>query len=98
MIKPAGCERGSKPVVVATAADFFSDGEKGMLLLGMLLKACDISNPGRPTDVSDKWNTLIYEEFYAEGDIDAAAGRKVNPLHDRANNDIAKSTIGFIGT
>jgi hypothetical protein len=80
-----------------TAADFFSNGEKGMLLLGMLLKASDISNPARPIEVADKWNALVYEEFYAEGDADAAAGRAVNPLHDRANNNIAKSTVGFIG-
>ena len=34
-----------------TAADFFTHGQKGMLLLGMLLKASDISNPTRPSKV-----------------------------------------------
>ena len=80
-----------------TASDFFSNGEKGMLLLGMLLKACDISNPARPPEIPDKWVGLVYEEFYAEGDADKAAGRSVNPLHDRATNNIPESQVGFIG-
>eukprot|EP01043_Picozoa_sp_COSAG02_P008713 COSAG02_NODE_284_length_25691_cov_14.733354_15_plen_313_part_00 len=79
-----------------TASDFFTHGEKGMLLLGMLLKASDISNPSRPIEVADKWNALVYQEFFAEGDADAAAGRAVNPMHDREAN-IPKATMGFIG-
>ena len=39
-------------------------------MLGMLLKCCDVSNPGRPISTADKWNMLVYDEFYAEGDID----------------------------
>jgi hypothetical protein len=79
------------------AADFFIPGEKGWLMLGMLLKACDVSNPSRPIPIADKWNGLVYEEFYAEGDIDRERGRPVNPLHDKTSNNIAKSTVGFIG-
>ena len=76
-----------------TAADFFTHGPKGMLLLGMLLKACDISNPARPIEIADKWNEMVYEEFYAEGDADAAAGREVNPMHNRESNNVASSTV-----
>ena len=36
------------PVGATRAADFFIPGERGWLLLGMTLKACDISNPARP--------------------------------------------------
>lgn len=39
----------------------------------------------------------VYDEFYAEGDADKAAGRPVNPLHDRATNNIPESQVGFIG-
>ena len=67
-----------------------------MVFLGMLIKASDISNPARPTECADKWNDLVYEE-YAEGDANAAARRDVNPLHDRENNSIAMSSVGFIG-
>ena len=79
------------------AADFFIPGENGWLLLGMLLKSCDISNPARPIEIADKWNALVYDEFYAEGDVDLERGRPVNPLHNREKNVIPKSTVGFIG-
>ena len=78
-------------------AEFFVPGDKGWLLLGMLVKASDVSNPSRPIEIADKWNDLVYEEFYAEGDIDKEAGREVNPLHDRQNNVVSKSSVGFIG-
>ena len=72
-----------------TAADFFSNGEKGMLLLGMLLKASDISNPSRPIEVADKWNALVYEEFYAEGDADAVRAL----LHFRLSHSVSHTAL-----
>ena len=39
----------------------------------------------------------MYDEFYAEGEIDKERGRPVNPLHNREKNVIPKSTVGFIG-
>ena len=81
----------------AQLSDFFKPGDKGWLLLGMLLKASDVSNPSRPIRIADKWNDLVYEEFYSEGDVDKERGRPLNPLHDRENNIISKSSVGFIG-
>lgn len=81
----------------SSLADFFLPGDKGWLLLGMLVKASDVSNPSRSIGVADKWNDLVYQEFYAEGDVDKAKGRPLNPLHDRENNIISKSSVGFIG-
>lgn len=65
-------------------------------LFRVLLKCCDISNPARPRLIAHWWNEACYQEFYGEGDADRAAGRDVNPLHDRANNVIPKSSVGFI--
>lgn len=79
-----------------TASDFFSHGPKGMLLLGMCLKLADVSNVARPVPTADNWSKLVYEEFYAEGDADKAAGREVNPLHNKEENNIPKSQVGFI--
>lgn len=81
----------------SSLSDFFKPGDKGWLLLGMMLKASDVSNPSRPIRVADKWNDLVYQEFYAEGDVDKEKGRPLNPLHDRENNSISKSSVGFIG-
>lgn len=65
-------------------------------LLQIIMKSSDISNQARGVDTAWQWNLGVYKEFYAEGDVDRAKGRKVNPLHDRENNVIAKSTVGFI--
>jgi hypothetical protein len=75
------------------------DGIKGpgLLLLKLLIKGSDISNPARPMAVASQWNDKCYEEFYSEGDEDRKKGRKLNPLHDRENNSIPKSSVGFIG-
>lgn len=62
----------------------------------LAIKCADVSNPARPLETASVWNQLVYEEFYAEGDADRTAGRKVNPLHDRETNNISKSTVGFI--
>ena len=65
-------------------------------VLALALKCSDVSNQVRPWPVATKWNAAVYEEFYAEGDLDAAAGRDVMPLLDRRSNDVAKSTVGFV--
>lgn len=65
-------------------------------LLQLVIKSADISNQARPFKTAWKWNLAVYTEFYREGDVDRSKGRKVNPLHDRHTNIIAKSTVGFI--
>lgn len=77
-------------------AFFQPHSSRGELLLRVLLKAADISNPGRPWEISTEWNRRIFQEFYAEGDEDRAAGREVNPMFDRVTNSIPKSSVGFI--
>eukprot|EP00633_Aureoumbra_lagunensis_P001171 CAMPEP_0197294920 /NCGR_PEP_ID=MMETSP0890-20130614/33913_1 /TAXON_ID=44058 ORGANISM="Aureoumbra lagunensis, Strain CCMP1510" /NCGR_SAMPLE_ID=MMETSP0890 /ASSEMBLY_ACC=CAM_ASM_000533 /LENGTH=299 /DNA_ID=CAMNT_0042770599 /DNA_START=138 /DNA_END=1037 /DNA_ORIENTATION=- len=67
------------------------------LTLSIALKCADISNQARPWRVANRWNDYVYREFYAEGDNDRQAGRKVPPLFDRESNDIPKSSVGFIG-
>ncbi|CAJ1406288.1 unnamed protein product [Effrenium voratum] len=76
--------------------EFFQDTEHGVLLMQLLLKAADVSNPARPLQTAKAWNSQIYEEFYAEGDQVLSAGGEPNPLHDRRTNNIPKSSAGFI--
>eukprot|EP00928_Gymnodinium_smaydae_P014101 TRINITY_DN15109_c0_g1_i1.p1 TRINITY_DN15109_c0_g1~~TRINITY_DN15109_c0_g1_i1.p1 ORF type:complete len:371 (+),score=82.63 TRINITY_DN15109_c0_g1_i1:118-1113(+) len=78
------------------ASRFFVRSPQCTALLEVILKAADVSNPARSFAIASKWNERIYAEFYAEGDRDRAAGRKINPLHDRENNNISKSSVGFI--
>lgn len=73
-----------------------SDPAQQPLLYSLLIKVCDISNPARPQPIAHWWNEACYQEFYNEGDADKEAERAVNPLHDRINNVIPKSSVGFI--
>lgn len=76
---------------------FFQAGtEQSILLIQMLLKAADVSNPTRPIRTARAWNCQVYEEFYAEGDQVLSSGGMPNPLHDRRTNCIPKSSVGFI--
>jgi len=76
--------------------DPLASDENLMLFFSILLKCADISNPARPFHIASRWNDAVYCEFYNEGDLDAKAGRDVNPLHNRKDNIIPKSSVGFI--
>ncbi|CAE7181598.1 PDE8A [Symbiodinium pilosum] len=78
------------------AAFFLPETPQGALLLQLLLKAGDVSNPTRPLATAKAWNNQVYEEFYAEGDQVLSEGGTPNPLHDRRTNSIPKSSVGFI--
>ncbi|CAE7604830.1 PDE7A [Symbiodinium natans] len=80
----------------AVDAFFSPQSAQGQLLLQLLLKAGDVSNPTRPLATAKAWNQQVYQEFYAEGDQVLSAGGKPNPLHDRRTNSIPKSSVGFI--
>eukprot|EP00438_Fugacium_kawagutii_P002682 Skav218891 [mRNA] locus=scaffold328:133567:138493:+ [translate_table: standard] len=76
---------------------FFQPGtDQSTLLLQMLMKASDVSNPTRPMRTARAWNCQVYQEFYAEGDKVISAGDSPNPLFDRRTNCIPKSSVGFI--
>mmetsp|Transcript_15305 Transcript_15305/g.49753 ORF Transcript_15305/g.49753 Transcript_15305/m.49753 type:complete len:605 (+) Transcript_15305:61-1875(+) len=76
--------------------NLLADAEGTALVLSLVLKCSDISNQVRPWTVANRWNAVVYEEFYAEGDLDRAKGRAVAPLQDRTSNDVNKSSVGFI--
>eukprot|EP00931_Biecheleriopsis_adriatica_P101174 TRINITY_DN76375_c0_g1_i1.p1 TRINITY_DN76375_c0_g1~~TRINITY_DN76375_c0_g1_i1.p1 ORF type:complete len:412 (-),score=88.11 TRINITY_DN76375_c0_g1_i1:71-1285(-) len=84
-------------LTASSAAEFFKEGTpNGQLLLQMLMKAADTSNPGRPWSTTKLWNSRVYEEFYAEGDQVKLTGGTPNPMFDRDTNSIPKSSVGFI--
>jgi hypothetical protein len=62
----------------------------------LLLKCADISSVARPFELADKWCVVLCEEFFRQGDLEAAHGMSyTNPLNDRAHLDKPKSQIGF---
>jgi CheY-like chemotaxis protein len=76
----------------------FSKDEKHhrMLLLQVLLKAADISNPGKPFEIAKYWANMVQEEFFAQGDIEKEKSLAVSPFMDREKPALPKMQINFI--
>eukprot|EP00163_Fabomonas_tropica_P008284 TRINITY_DN178_c1_g1_i1.p1 TRINITY_DN178_c1_g1~~TRINITY_DN178_c1_g1_i1.p1 ORF type:complete len:758 (-),score=139.49 TRINITY_DN178_c1_g1_i1:352-2625(-) len=62
----------------------------------MVMKASDISNPVKNPSLYLKWTERVMEEFYRQGDDEAAFGMDISPFCDRKNPTVSKCQIGFI--
>eukprot|EP01087_Luapelamoeba_hula_P008181 TRINITY_DN2028_c1_g1_i1.p1 TRINITY_DN2028_c1_g1~~TRINITY_DN2028_c1_g1_i1.p1 ORF type:complete len:226 (-),score=43.34 TRINITY_DN2028_c1_g1_i1:44-721(-) len=67
-----------------------------LILLEIILKCGDISNPTRPLRIANYWSEMVQNEFYAQGDEEKKQGLQVSAFMDRDNASAAKMTVGFI--
>ena len=65
-------------------------------LMNTLLHCADISGPGKPWEIHEKWTLMLMQEFFAQGDREKAMGIPISPLCDRTTTNIPDSQIGFI--
>lgn len=70
--------------------------ENQQLILNQVVHTADLSNPAKIKSVFDKWTDLVYQEFFAQGDIERSLNMPISPLCDRKIVKIAKSQVGFI--
>jgi len=66
------------------------------LFTGALLHCSDVSNPTRPWEVCKRYAHLCLDEFFAQGDLEKAAGIPVQMLNDRDKVNRPNSQVGFI--
>ena len=66
------------------------------LLLKVILKAADVSNPTKPKSIYKFWTNAIMEEFYQQGDDERAQGLKCSPFMDRTEPSLVKCQMGFM--
>eukprot|EP00581_Thalassiosira_minuscula_P012286 CAMPEP_0183718610 /NCGR_PEP_ID=MMETSP0737-20130205/11823_1 /TAXON_ID=385413 /ORGANISM="Thalassiosira miniscula, Strain CCMP1093" /LENGTH=1076 /DNA_ID=CAMNT_0025948201 /DNA_START=113 /DNA_END=3343 /DNA_ORIENTATION=+ len=75
-------------------------GEKHVKLrekfLPFLLHMADISNPTKPHDVSVEWANCVYDEFFLQGDKEAAEDMPISPLCDRSKTNRPEAQVGFM--
>ena len=65
-------------------------------ILCVLLHAADIGNPVKPLRTYRKWANRVLSEFFAQGDLERAAGLTVSPNMARETTSQAQLSINFI--
>ncbi|VDP38554.1 unnamed protein product [Soboliphyme baturini] len=73
-----------------------AEGVDKVKALCFIIHCCDISHPSKPWYIHLRWTKQLLEEFFRQGDQEAALGLPCSPLCDRHTVQMAKSQIGFI--
>lgn len=79
----------------APGLDWMSETDR-LLAMEMCIKLADINGPCKRHDIHVQWTYRIAEEFYEQGDEEAALGLPVSPFMDRHNPQLAKLQESFI--
>jgi hypothetical protein len=66
------------------------------MVISAMLHLADVNNPMKPFEICKQWAYNMLEEFFAQGDLERAAGIPVNLLNDRDTVNKPNSQIGFI--
>merc|ERR1719454_2325952 len=66
------------------------------LALNAILHGSDVGNPMKPWELAHRLANLCVDEFFAQGDLEKAAGIPVQMLNDRDKVNRPNSQIGFI--
>merc|ERR1719217_1229399 len=66
------------------------------LSINALLHGADVGNPMKPWELAHRLAYLCVDEFFAQGDLEKAAGIPVQMLNDRDKVNRPNSQIGFI--
>merc|ERR1719498_2129108 len=79
---------------VSAIAEVMSTNQQ--LAINCLLHGADVGNPMKPWEFAHRLATLCVDEFFAQGDLETAAGIPVQMLNDRDKVNRPNSQIGFI--
>ena len=78
------------------APNVFETPEDRQFLMNCILHSADISNAVKPFGVYTKWANCVLEEFFSQGDKEAAKGLPKSPMMDRETTSRAMSQVNFI--
>jgi len=67
-----------------------------ILLMQVVLKMADISNPTKPSKIADRWAHLLQQEFFVQGDTERALGLPVSKFMDRKSPQLLKMGNAFL--
>ena len=64
-------------------------------MLDFAIHACDLSQPTRKFETLRQWTYLLFDEFFAQGDVEKESGHAASFLCDRLNTTVCKEQPGF---
>jgi hypothetical protein len=70
--------------------------ENQQMVLSYAVHCADISSPAKTFKICDKWRERVYEEFFAQGELEKKSSLPVSLLCDRSTTNPLKSQVGFI--
>lgn len=89
--------RSVNKVITSGTFDPFGNADDQSILMQMLMKCADVSNPTKELSLYEKWIDRIMTEFYNQGDMEKQLGLPVSPFMNReAGSSAQKGFIEFI--
>merc|ERR1740123_587024 len=79
-----------------TADEVIASSSLVQLICSMLVHGADVGNPAKPWEICKQLAFLCMDEFFAQGDLEKAAGIPVQMLNDRDKVNRPNAQIGFI--
>ena len=76
--------------------DMMDIPECRLMIMKMCIACADISHSSKPWALHEQWSKRILQEFFLQGEAEAAKGMPISSLCDRKAADVFKSQIGFI--
>lgn len=73
-----------------------ADADHRLLMLKMMIKAADVSNPAKPMGIYKYWTNAIMDEFYLQGDVERRTCSCISMFCDREKPTLAGCQWGFI--
>jgi hypothetical protein len=67
-------------------------------LAELIMHSSDILNPARPWETCQKWTSLLFEEYFAQGDTEKSLGLPISHLCDRNSVTISATQVFFINS
>ncbi|XP_020914824.1 probable 3',5'-cyclic phosphodiesterase pde-5 isoform X2 [Exaiptasia diaphana] len=75
----------------------WEDQEHRRLLRAICMTGCDLSACTKPWNIQYEIVKVIYQEFYAEGDLEKAQGKQPIPMKDRSTAlEVPAHQVGFL--
>merc|ERR1712087_414249 len=96
MVKDLGMfyQVNSEQLDLCDAAEAIQSAPANMqLVLNSLLHLADVGNPMKPWELAKEIAYLCLEEYFAQGELEKAAGIPVQPLNDRDKVNRASSQV-----